>query len=202
MDIVELQRIYAKHPHVKGVAAQLENSSVRTIFMGGLHASASPLFFSALVRNTSRTYVFILGDVEEAGYFYHDLVQINGDESILFFPSSYRRAIKYGQKDPANEILRTEVLSRLQKHEPLCIVTYPDALAEMVVSGKELADRTISLQVGQRIETEALMETLYHAGFEQVDYVYELGQYALRGSILDVYSFASEFPYRIDFLGD
>lgn len=202
MDIVELQRIYAKHPHVKGVAAQLENSSVRTIFMGGLHASASPLFFSALVRNTSRTYVFILGDVEEAGYFYHDLVQINGDESILFFPSSYRRAIKYGQKDPANEILRTEVLSRLQKHEPLCIVTYPDALVEMVVSGKELADRTVSLQVGQRIETEALMETLYHAGFEQVDYVYEPGQYALRGSILDVYSFASEFPYRIDFFGD
>lgn len=95
------------------------------------------LFFSVLVRKETCPFVFILSDLEEAGYFYHDLTQVLGGERILFFPSSFRRAIKYGQKDAANEILRTEVLSRLQKGEKgLCVVTYPDALAEKVVSGK------------------------------------------------------------------
>ena len=134
MDISELQRIYAGHPNTKGLAALLEDSSVRTIFLGGLHASAAALFVSSFLRENKQTFVFVLGDLEEAGYFYHDLTQVNGDEHILFFPSSYRRAVKYGQKDAANEILRTEVLSRLQKGDPLCVVTYPEALAEKVVS--------------------------------------------------------------------
>ena len=202
MDISELQRIYAGHPNLKSLASALENSSIRTIFLGGLHASASPLFFSSLVKDTPRTFVFVLNDVEEAGYFYHDLVQINGEGQTLFFPSSYRRAIKYGQKDAGNEILRTEVLNRLQKGGDVCVVTYPDALAEKVVSQKDLATHTIQLKVGQRVETDTLMEKLFAHGFEQVDYVYEPGQYALRGSILDVYSYASEYPYRIDFFGD
>ena len=85
--------------------------------------------------------------------FYHDLTQVNGDEHILFFPSSYRRAVKYGQKDAANEILRTEVLSRLQKGDPLCVVTYPEALAEKVVSQEVLMDKTLKLGVGEHVDT-------------------------------------------------
>ena len=202
MDISELQRIYAGHPNVGALAAQLENSSVRSIFLGGLHASASSLFLSSVIDTSPRTFVFILGDVEEAGYFYHDLIQINGEKNVLFFPSSYRRAIRYGQKDAANEILRTEALNRLQKQEPVCIVTYPDAIAEKVVSQKVLAEKTITLSIGQCIGTDVLMDMLAEWGFEQVDYVYEPGQYSLRGSIVDVYSYASEYPYRIDFFGD
>lgn len=202
MDISELQRIYAGHPNVRALAAQLENSSVRSIFLGGLHASASSLFLSSVIDTSPRTFVFILGDVEEAGYFYHDLIQINGEKNVLFFPSSYRRAIRYGQKDAANEILRTEALNRLQKQEPVCIVTYPDAIAEKVVSQKVLAEKTITLSIGQCIGTDVLMDMLAEWGFEQVDYVYEPGQYSLRGSIFDVYSYASEYPYRIDFFGD
>ena len=202
MDISELQRIYAGHPNTAGLAALLEDSSVRTIFLGGLHASATPLFISSFIRENKQTFVFILGDQEEAGYFYHDLTQVNGEENILFFPSSYRRAVKYGQKDAANEILRTEVLSRLQKGDTLCIVTYPDALAEKVVSQEELTDKTLKLSVGEHVDTEFIAEVLTGYGFEHVDYVYEPGQYAVRGSIIDVFSFASEFPYRIDFFGD
>ena len=148
-------------------------------------------------------FVFVLGDLEEAGYFYHDLTQVLGTEKVLFFPSSFRRSIKYGQKDAANEILRTEVLSRLQKgEEGLCIVTYPDALAEKVVSRKELSDKTLKLNVGEKLDTTFITDVLHSYGFEYVDYVYEPGQFATRGSILDVYSFASELPYRIDFFGD
>ena len=202
MDITELQHIYASHPNVKGLAKQLENSSVRTFFLGGLHASASPLFFSSYLKNATWTTIFILNDMEEAGYFYHDLIQINGEENVLFFPSSYRRAIKYGQKDAGNEILRTEVLSRIQKGDHVCIVTCPEAVAEKVVSSKELSNRTLKLEVGEHTEVDTIMDILADFGFERVDYVYEPGQYALRGSIVDVFSYASEYPYRIDFFGD
>ncbi len=202
MNIAELQRIYASHPNVAGLTSLLDNKDIRTIYLKGMHASCASLFASGIFDKAPGIYVFILNDVEEAGYFYHDLVQVNGDEQILFFPSSYRRAIKYGQKDAANEILRTEVLSRLGKQESLVVVTYPDALAEKVVSCQYLSDRTLKLDVGQHIETDKITALLVEYGFEHVDYVYEPGQFATRGSILDVYSFASELPYRIDFFGD
>ena len=202
MDIKELQHIYATHAHTKALAAKLEDPSAKTIFLSGLHASAASLFFSSFLKDTGRTTVFVLNDLEEAGYFYHDLTQINGEEKVFFFPSSYRRAIKYGQKDAANEILRTEVLSRLQKGEALTVVTYPDAMAEKVVSHRELSNRTLRVKVGERTEVDTIMEILADFGFERVDYVYEPGQFALRGSIVDVFSFSSEYPYRIDFFGD
>ena len=201
MTITELQQQYAAHPNMAVMKRLLKDTSVQTVFCGGLCASAASLFSSVLVQEGGCPFVFILGDLEEAGYFYHDLTQILGTEKVLFFPSSFRRSIKYGQKDAANEILRTEVLSRLQKgEEGLCIVTYPDALAEKVVSRKELSDKTLKLNVGEKVDTTFITDVLHSYGFEYVDYVYEPGQYAVRGSIIDVFSFASEYPYRIDFL--
>ena len=202
MDIKELQHIYAAHPNTRALAAKLADDSVKTLYMAGLHASSAPLFFSACLEEAGHITVFILNDMEEAGYFYHDLVQINGEQNVLFFPSSYRRAIKYGQKDAGNEILRTEVLSRVQKGDHVCIVTCPEAVAEKVVSSRELSSRTLKLAVGEHTEVDTIMDILADFGFERVDYVYEPGQYALRGSIVDVFSYASEYPYRIDFFGD
>ena len=202
MDISEIQRIYAGHPNRKGLASLLENDSVRTIFLGGLRGSSATLFFSSVIKERKKTIVFILNDLESAGFFYHDLVQINGDADILFFPSSYRRAIKYGQKDKANEILRTEVLNRLQSGDTITIVTYPQALAEKVISKSEMSVKTLELSVGQHFAVESLEKQLFDFGFNPVDYVYEPGQYAVRGSIIDVYSFASEYPFRIDFFGN
>lgn len=203
MTITELQQIYAAHPNVMGLNKLLTNTSIQHLYCGGLCASAASLFSSVLVQQIKCPFVFILGDLEEAGYFYHDLAQILGGEQVLFFPSSFRRAIKYGQKDAANEILRTEVLSRLQKgEEGLCVVTYPDALAEKVVSRKELDDKTLKLHAGERVDMNFITEVLRSYGFEYADYVYEPGQYAVRGSIIDVFSFSSEYPFRIDFFGD
>ena len=202
MTISELQNVYAAHPNTKGMISVLKDSSIKTIYLGGVHASCVSLFFSSFIKENPSVYVFVLNDCEEAGYFYHDMVQANGDTDILFFPSSYRRAIKYGQKDAANEILRTEVLSRLEKRDNVAVVTYPEALAEKVVSKKLLTDKTISLKVGMNVETDAIAARLVALGFSHVDYVYEPGQFATRGSILDVFSFASEYPYRIDFFGD
>ena len=202
MEIAGLQQIYAKHPNVGALVKLLQNQDIRTVFMEGTHASCASFFASAFIKQYSRVNLFILNDLEEAGYFYHDMVQADGDEEILFFPSSFRRAIKYGQRDAANEILRTEVLARLKQEKPVTVVTYPDALAEKVVSQKSLDERMLCLRIGQHIDTEVITGELVKYGFHRVDYVYEPGQFAMRGSILDVYSFASEYPYRIDFFGD
>jgi len=161
------------------------------------------MFAVGMFHKFPQTYLFILNDAERAGYFYHDLTQIIGTKDVLFFPSAYKRAAKYGQIDPANEILRTEALNRLQsKKFPFILVSYPDALAEKTVSGDILQKNTLRLSVGERVDRSFVSQVLDSYRFQYVDYVYEPGQYAVRGSILDVFSFSSEYPFRIDFFGD
>ena len=208
MDIQELQTRYAALPQVAALAKAVGTSSMQTITVEGLLASSAPMAFAALIDHIKRkaaqgkTFLFVLQDSDEAGYFYHDLCQIMGEQQVLFFPSSYRRAIKYGQKDAANEILRTEVLTSLKSSAAECIVTYPDAIAEMVVTRKSLDSRTLTIEQGERADVDTVCQTLRDFGFREVDYVYEPGQFALRGSLLDVFSFSHEFPFRIDFFGD
>ena len=206
MNIQELERKYAKLPQVTALAKELEKSSMTTIFLEGLLASSAPMLFGSLASKCSKRMLFIMQDAEEAGYFYHDLTQLMGTTNVLFFPSSYRRAIKYAQRDPASEILRTEVLARLNTSsdhsQGVFIVTYPEAVAELVVSKKTLDTRLLTLERNQAIAVSEIEKTLHEFGFREVDYVYEPGQFALRGSILDVYSFSCEYPYRIDFFGD
>ncbi|MDE5784314.1 MAG: transcription-repair coupling factor [Prevotella sp.] len=207
MDIQELQKLYAKLPQVAALAKAIDKSSAKIISLEGLLASSASMVFSAMALKTNRTLVFVQQDADEAGYFYHDLCQIMGGKQVLFFPSSYRRAIKYGQKDPACEILRTEVLTELPSRSGgtesgLFIVTYPEAIAEMVVTRKKLDDRTLTLSQGENVNVDSTCRTLRDFGFREVDYVYEPGQFALRGSILDVFSYSHEYPFRLDFFGD
>ena len=212
MDIQELQTLYASLPQVAELAKALGEKSVKTIFLQGLLGSSAPMVFSSLAlkmnvakaksgkKTAGSTFFFILNDADEAAYFYHDLCQVMGESRVLFFPSSYRRAIKYGQKDPASEILRTEVLTSVSQSP--YIVTYPEAMAELVVTRKNLDERTLTLVKGQSVDVDSVCDTLRELGFREVDYVYEPGQFALRGSILDVFSFSCEYPYRVDFFGD
>ena len=207
MEIQGLQALYAGHKSVKALVKALQDGSARTIFAEGLCASAAPLLFSSVAAACPQVmacpYVFVLDDAEEAGYFYHDLTQILGEQEVFYFPSSFRRAVKFGQRDAANEILRTEVISRLSAgHRPLFVVTYPEAVMEKVVSRQKLNEQTLRLRAGERVDITFVEETLRAFGFRRVDYVYEPGQFAVRGSILDVFSFSSEWPYRVDFFGD
>ena len=252
MEIRNISNIYTALPQCGAFLKAISDESVRHVFLGGLLASSAPVFFSAVAERlngkknskpktqncaesaqqfktqnsklNTLTAVFILQDNDEAGYFYHDLTQILGTDDVLFFPSSYRRAVKYGQRDAANEILRTETLSRLaaltsadtQKAstgkgagknadsaaEALYVVTCPEALSELVVSKRRLDERTINIAVGDIIDFADLGRQMREVGFKEVDYVYEPGQFAMRGSIIDVYSYSSELPFRIDFFGD
>ena len=216
MNIQELRKLYAQLPQVSALAKEFgkstgrrvqpgNESSVRSIFLEGLLGSSAPMVFGSMASKCKQSLLFILQDAEEAGYFYHDLTQLMGSRDVLFFPSSYRRAIKYAQRDAASEILRTEVLTRFSSPEgqsPVYVVSYPEAMAEMVVSKKSLDTRTLVLEKDQTIVVADIEKTLREFGFREVDYVYEPGQFAVRGSILDVYSFSCEYPYRIDFFGD
>ncbi|WP_315318517.1 transcription-repair coupling factor [Segatella oris] len=194
-------------PQTGALLKLLQDKQGGNIFLQGQQASATPLLFASVAEKTVQTFLFVLQDADEAGYFYHDLTQVMGTENVLFFPSSYKRSVKYGQRDSANEILRTEVLAKVsardvKAHEALFIVSYPEALAELVVSKKHLDERRLSLKTGQQqIDITDVAHTLRDYGFQEVDYVYEPGQFAVRGSILDVYSFSCEYPYRIDFFG-
>ena len=202
MDIQELLKLYAGSAQVAWLAETIGKKQAKTIFLEGLLGSAAPMVFGAVAGKTVATVLFVLQDADEAGYFFHDLCQVMGEKDVLFFPSSYRRAMKYGQKDPASEILRTEVLARLNDGTACYVVSFPEALAEMVVTRRSLDTRTLSLEQGQTVEVETVMQTMRDFGFHEVDYVYEPGQFALRGSILDVFSFSHEYPFRIDFFGD
>ena len=202
MDIQELLKLYAGSAQVAWLAETIGKKQAKTIFLEGLLGSAAPMVFGAVAGKTVATVLFVLQDADEAGYFFHDLCQVMGEKDVLFFPSSYRRAMKYGQKDPASEILRTEVLARLNDGTACYVVSFPEALAEMVVTRRSLDTRTLSLEQGQTVEVETVMQTMRDFGFHEVDYVYEPGQFALRGSILDVFSFSHEYPFRIDFFGN
>lgn len=204
MKIEELRTLYASLPQLGALAKLLKDGKTRHISLNGLVASAPALFFAAFAERCPYPILFILEDADTAGYFHNDLKALGIEPFLL--PSSYRRAVKYGQRDSGSEILRTETMAALSTEKtegkPLYIVTEPSALAERVVSKKRLNDQTIRLETGQEVEVVALEKQLRALGFQEVDYVYEPGQFAVRGSILDVYSYSSEYPFRIDFFGD
>lgn len=206
MELKELQSIYATHPGVEALARLREENNKKSILIGGLSGSSIAMVLCGLKgRIPEQTILIVMNDAEEAAYLYNDMAQMCGEENILFFPSSFRRAMKYGHEDDANRILRTEVMSRLinrRRKEGLFIITHPDAIAEKVVSQNRLEQNTINIDKGTAISRSNLESELTRLGFKEVTYVYEPGEFAVRGSIIDIFSFSSELPCRIDFFGD
>ena len=147
--------------------------------------------------------VVVADSLDDAGYMYHDLTRILGEEKVAMFPSGYKRDIKYGQPDAPSQILRTEALNRWHSSKaPQYVVTYPEAMAEKVASRETIDDHTIRLATGSEHDLTEIIRWLRDNGFNEVDYVYEPGQFASRGSILDIFGYSSELPLRIDFFGD
>ena len=206
MEPKEIQEIYTQHPGVDALMQLREEGGKKKASLEGLSGSSAAMVLCGLrKRAPGQTMLIVMNDAEEAGYLYHDMVQMSGDSNILFFPSSFRRAMKYGHEDDANRILRTEVMSRLtgrHRKEGLVIVTHPEALAEKVASQSDLEEKTLNIAVGDKISREEIEKRLTALKFKEVTYVYEPGEFATRGSIIDIFSFSSEFPYRIDFFGD
>ncbi|MCI6144233.1 MAG: transcription-repair coupling factor [Bacteroidales bacterium] len=204
MSILDLVTLFARHPQIAALGRIVERQSPAVTLVDGLKGSAAPMAVAAMMHRfkPKRPVLCILNDEEEAGYFYHDLTAMLGDEQVLFYPSAYRRAAKYGSRDAANEILRTEVLGRLAQGDAIVVVTHPAPMAERIAPPDQYQATSLTLAEGETHNPDELARKLFDLGFQPKDYVYEPGEYALRGSLLDVWSFSSELPYRIDFFGD
>lgn len=201
MELVELKSVFNTSVRKKALAGVLSDRKVKRIALTGLEGSAVAFALCNLL-DTRRHTIIVADNSDEAGYLYHDLLQLEGEQRVAFFPSGYKRNIKYGQVDAPAGIMRTDVLNRLKLKEPLLVVTYPEAIAEKVVQEKVLEQNTLHITPRERIDITFAAQVLREYGFARVDYVYEPGQYAVRGSILDVFSYSNEYPYRIDFFGD
>ena len=202
MNLSDFQQRYAQHPQVKALATWA-NSLEPNVKISGLSGSASALVIASLFKTQTNTHIVVLEDADQAAYFYNDLKFMLSAEEVYFFPSSFKRAIKLSQLDAANEILRTEVLNRLANNSAPCVVvTYPESLMQKVISTQGLQTKMLKLAVGEKLSLDFIVEMLLEYGFERVDFVYEPGQFSIRGSIVDIFSFANELPYRCDFFGD
>ena len=202
MDIKELFQSISSLPLVNEVK-QWKNSPNKNLTIQGFCGSSCPVYLAAAIQAVETKTIFVLNDAEEAAYFYNDLVQILPQDKVFYFPSSYKKRIRDGaQKEPANQVLRTEVLNAITQLSSWYIVSYPEAIIEKVISPQQLAKETLYLSVGEKVDIDFVLSMLVEYGFERVDFVYEPGQFSLRGSIVDVFSYSHDFPFRIDFFGD
>lgn len=202
LTLTDFQQIYARHPQIEALTLWAATHE-QNVKISGLCGSSLSVVVASLFTKAPNIQVFVMNDADEAAYLYNDLRQILSDERVLFFPSSYKKAIRLSQLDASNEILRTEVLNRLvSSSSPCVIVSYPEAILQKQITSQGLKTRTIRLRTGESIGMDFLIEMLVEYGFERVDFVFEPGQYSVRGGIVDIFSYAYEMPYRIDFFGD
>lgn len=202
LTLADFHNFFASHPQLKK-CSEWANSLERNLKISSLSGSSLSLTVASLFQLKPVTQVFVWNDADEAAYLYNDLKQIVGDENVLFFPSSFKKAIRLSQLDSSNEILRTEVLNRLTNNTaPSIIVTYPEAVLQRVIPISSVKSQTIKLNKGEKISIDFLTELLLNLHFQRVDFVYEPGQYSVRGGIVDIFSFSYELPYRCDFFGD
>ncbi len=200
MEISTLLSTFAHHDGLRQLKAWI-NTPKNNITLKGLSGSSAALTGAAAAGNLK--HLFVLADKEEAAYFYHDLVQLLGNDHIFFFPSTYKRSPEFGQPDSNNTILRTEALDQLQlSGSSALIVTHAEALLEKVPTRLEMTDQSMTIRKGDHLDPAFVEDFLQELSFQRVDFVYEPGQYSLRGSIIDIYSFSNEDPVRVDFFGD
>jgi transcription-repair coupling factor (superfamily II helicase) len=210
MELKEITDLYKDHRNTEDFINELNNSRPTRIHIQGLSGSSEAAFTSLILGRIRGINIIILPDKDRAAYFYNDLINLLGSENILFFPSSYKRSVQYNQIDNGNIILRTEVLSRLtsefdEKKEmtaALGVVTFPEALIEKVPLHNSIKRYTLQLVKGEKNSIDSIYHVLEEYKYNQADFVYEPGQFAIRGSIVDIFSYSSYLPFRIDFFGD
>ncbi len=195
---------YTAHAFSEEITEALKAGDKLLYELKGLSGSSKAALFQAVVSKSKGNHLLLFHDKEEAAYFYTDLVALEGNaDRTLFFPSSYKRSVQYSQTDEAHIITRTQTLKRLNEQRVSSfIISHAEALLERVITRAELSRNTLELKTGEQIDREFLEEVMETYKFSLVDFVYEPGQYAIRGGIVDIFSYASSMPYRIDFFGN
>lgn len=203
MTLTEVEKLFMTEARRRALASLVSGKATHPALCS-VAGSAAPMAIAGIALKAGRPMLVVGADPDDAGYLYHDLARLAGEESVVFFPSGYKRDIKYGQVDAPSVILRTEALRRLGSADPTLkyVVTCPEALAEQVASREQIDRDTVRVETGGRYDMTELQQRLIDLGFKEVDYVYEPGHFAVRGSILDVFGYGAELPYRVDFFGD
>lgn len=195
--------IYQADSVVQTLAEGIRVSKPNVLHVKGLYGSLDAVVFASVFKSGRSSHVIVLHDKEEAAYFQNDLQNLLGEKEVLIFPMSYKRPYEYDETENANILMRAEVLNQFTtRPDSQIIVTYPEALSEKVITKKSLASNTYIINVGEKLDREFLEEFLHSYDFEKTDFVHEAGQFATRGGILDIFSFANELPYRIELSGD
>ena len=199
----ELTGLFNDHPVLSALSEAIKSGTATRINADGLSGSSKAIAIAKVFLRTPLTHIIVVPEKEDAAYMYNDLVSLAGDDSVFFFPSTYKRSVQYEQTEPANIVLRTEVLNFLSSGKRKgIIVIYPESVMEKVISKRNLKKNTFTINKGDKLSLEFLEEMLHEYNFERVDFVSEPGQYAIRGSIADVFSYAADLPFRIDFFGE
>ena len=197
-----LSRI-SQNPNFDKLTSLLANGGQAKVQLSGLAGSAKSFAVAAAFADMGTTFCLVLPDKESASYSYDDLVGILGEESVMFYPSAFKRSIEYMKENKSNIVMQTEVLSRLNAtRKGFVIVTYPEAVMEKVIRTRELTRNTFNVAVGDELSMEKLIDVLNDWNFSRDDFVFEPGSFAVRGSLIDVFSYGAEKPYRIDFDDD
>ncbi|MCH2229329.1 MAG: transcription-repair coupling factor [Crocinitomicaceae bacterium] len=202
MDVKELKSVFSKSEQIDSTANKLQIIGSKIKWSGQVGSSKS-ICASCVAEQAPGNHVFILEDKEQAAYFLNDIEGLNpSNPNVLFYPASYRVPYELEKTDNANVVARAEVLEKISKGRNTWVVTYPKALFEKVPSEKNLVKSTLKVEVSKAYSIDFINETLQEEGFERVDFVYEPGQFSIRGGIVDVFSFSNDHPYRIEFFGD
>ena len=197
-----ISKIYDQSKKVTRIAELLQHEK-QQIQLLSLVGSSFSFVFASIFRKLDKPFLLICNDKEEAAYYLNDLEQLLGDKNLLFYPGSYRRPYQIEETDNANVLLRAEVLNRINSQKKSAIiVTYPDALFEQVITKSELNRNSLNLKVGENISLDFINEMLFEYHFNRVDFVAEPGDFAVRGGIIDVFSFSNDEPFRIEFFGN
>ena len=202
----ELLGLYADDSFIKLLTEPFRTQSSgepQRLQIKGLAGSLDAVLASTIFKAVGGNHFFVLSDRDEAAYFYNDLQNLLGRE-VLLFPMTYKKPYQYEEIENANILMRAEVLNKLNPapKDGLLVVTYPEALSEKVINKRSLQANTLTIRIGEKLDTHFISELLQTYEFEKTDFVYEAGQFSVRGGIIDVFSFASEFPYRIDLFDD
>ncbi len=204
MKAAELLKFYKTDSLVQSIATEIKVNEDRCIQLKGFSGSLDSVLLASLYQLNYQTHLIVLHDKEEAAYFFNDLQNLLPAKEILFFPTSYKRPYEFEETENANVLMRAEILNRVNHKASSgeLIVTYPEALTEKVINKKSLLQHTFSAKVGEAVDIPFLSDLLMSYDFEKTDFVYEAGQFAVRGGIIDIFSYAQDLPYRIELFGN
>ncbi len=204
MIVKEFLSMYKSDGIVQHISEQIHRAVPESnTYIKGLCGALDTVLIASLLKEKN-PFLVICEEKEDAQYTLNDLQSLLGESAVILFPMSHKKPYEWEEVDNANVLMRAEVLNVLSNYsgQALVIVSYPEAMTEKVINRKSLIKNTLSIRVGDKIDRNFVAETLNEYDFERTDFVYEAGQYSVRGGILDVFSYAAEYPYRLDFFGD